>query len=108
MNVVHTKHPILVALAVLALVLVSAPAVMAQTALSAEADRPKVDLNTASQADLERLPGIGAVMARQIVDGRPYSSVADLSKSGAAGPYRRCDYASREGGPDGQSRRGNR
>ena len=42
----------------------------------------KVDLNTASQKDLEGLPGIGSATAKKIVAGRPYSSPADLSKAG--------------------------
>jgi Helix-hairpin-helix motif len=41
-----------------------------------------VDLNTASQADLEKIPGVGTATAKKIVSGRPYSSVADLSKAG--------------------------
>jgi Helix-hairpin-helix motif len=41
-----------------------------------------VDLNTASQAELVSVPGIGASTAKKIIAGRPYSSVADLSKAG--------------------------
>lgn len=41
-----------------------------------------VDLNSASQADLEKVPGIGSATAKKIVSNRPYSSVADLSKAG--------------------------
>ncbi len=41
-----------------------------------------VDLNTATQTELQSVPGIGAATAKKIVAGRPYSSVADLSKAG--------------------------
>jgi predicted flap endonuclease-1-like 5' DNA nuclease len=42
----------------------------------------RVDLNTATVAELEGLPGIGPAYAKRIVDNRPYASVADLSKAG--------------------------
>lgn len=45
-----------------------------------------VDLNTASESDLEALPGIGPVLAKRIVENRPYASVADLSKAGVPAP----------------------
>lgn len=41
-----------------------------------------VDLNAASEADLEKVPGIGAATAKKIVTNRPYSSTAELSKAG--------------------------
>src|SRR6478672_5618640 len=42
----------------------------------------KVDLNKATPAQLEELPGIGPALAKKIVAGRPYKSVDDLSKAG--------------------------
>lgn len=42
----------------------------------------KVDLNSATQAELEKLPGIGPASAKKIITGRPYSTVSDLSRAG--------------------------
>lgn len=39
-----------------------------------------VNVNTATSAELQELPGIGPVLARAIIDGRPYSSVDDLGR----------------------------
>jgi hypothetical protein len=41
-----------------------------------------VDINSASQAALESLPGIGPATAKKIITGRPYSSAGDLAKAG--------------------------
>jgi hypothetical protein len=42
----------------------------------------KIDLNTASENELDSLPGVGPATVKKIINGRPYSSVDDLSKAG--------------------------
>jgi competence protein ComEA len=45
-----------------------------------------VDINSASQKELEGLTGIGPVMAQRIIEGRPYRSVSDLRRVKGIGP----------------------
>jgi hypothetical protein len=42
----------------------------------------KVDLNNATQSELEKLPGVGQATAKKIIAGRPYTTVGDLTKAG--------------------------
>lgn len=41
---------------------------------------PPLDVNTAKEAELQRLPGIGPAMSARIVAARPFASVEDLRK----------------------------
>jgi competence ComEA-like helix-hairpin-helix protein len=47
-----------------------------------------INVNTASLAEPEVLPGIGPVIARRIVEGRPYRSVDDLDRVRGIGKKR--------------------
>lgn len=44
-----------------------------------------ININTASQKELESLTGIGPVYAQNIIEHRPYSSVEELTSKGALG-----------------------
>jgi len=59
------------------------PVTPSRRAAPATASGP-VDINTASQKDLEALKGIGPATARKIIAARPFSSVDDLARAGVS------------------------
>jgi len=50
----------------------------------AQAQKDLVDLNKASEKELETLKGVGPATAKKIIENRPYKSVEELSKAGLA------------------------
>ncbi len=61
------------------------PAASGRTAVKPNASGKQaalVDINTATEAELEHVPGIGPAYAKKIIAGRPYADVKELSKSG--------------------------
>ena len=51
------------------------------TKVSAQASKALVDLNTASEKELEEIKGVGPATAKKIIAGRPYKSIDDLKKA---------------------------
>jgi DNA uptake protein ComE-like DNA-binding protein len=43
---------------------------------------PKVDINSAFQVELEKLPGITRLLAKKIIANRPYLALEDLKRVG--------------------------
>ena len=55
-----------------------APAPAAVPSRTAAAAGPRIDVNSATEQQLDALPGIGPARAKAIVAGRPYADLADL------------------------------
>jgi len=82
MSLKSNRAGVLPLVSVLVLVLLAAaPAIAAPQVAKAPPAGP-VDVNTASQTQLEALPGVGTVTAKRIIAARPYASVQDLSRAG--------------------------
>ena len=76
-KVLGVKWRALLVVAAVALVLI-----FTQGTVFSAAKAGSVDINTATQAELEAIKGIGPVTAKKIIDNRPYKSLADLKKAG--------------------------
>jgi competence ComEA-like helix-hairpin-helix protein len=69
-----------IGLAVLVLIVVIASLVPPPKVRSLEKGSRLVNINTATAAELESLPGIGPSLAQLVIAGRPYKDVADLAR----------------------------
>lgn len=74
-NMLNLRGQILLVIAAMSLFLI-----FTQGTVVWAAPKGLVDINTASQADLEAVKGIGPVTAKKIIDNRPYKSLAELNK----------------------------
>jgi DNA uptake protein ComE-like DNA-binding protein len=71
---------LLSAIAVAVALLFASPGVSwaKETPAKAAQKKQKLDVNSASEAELKELPGIGDAYAKKIVDGRPYKAKDEL------------------------------
>jgi len=66
----------------LVLAVVALALIFSQGTSLAAAKKSLVDINTASQAELEAVKGVGSATAKKIIANRPYKSLDELSKAG--------------------------
>ncbi len=71
----------LIAWVVVFALLMAPNATMAQ-GKPANAPKGLIDLNTASEKEIQEIKGVGPAMAKKIIAGRPYRAVSDLAKAG--------------------------
>jgi competence protein ComEA len=64
------------------------PQPKSKSAVPTDDSTDKVNINSADQATLESLPGIGPTVAKAIIAGRPYDSVDDLDRVRGLGKRR--------------------
>ena len=69
-------------MAILGMMVTTAMVLNSPMAYGQAKDKALLNLNTASQKELEVLKGVGPATAKKIIAGRPYNSVAELSKAG--------------------------
>ena len=76
------KSFVLIISTVFVLGIVSTPVQAAKEADAQKSVAALVDINSATQKELETIKGVGPVMAKKIIAGRPYKSVEELSRAG--------------------------
>jgi competence ComEA-like helix-hairpin-helix protein len=72
-------------------VTVSSPAEAAFSTPPRFPGQTKLDINTASEAELENIPGIGASIAQRIIEARPFKSADDLQRVKGIGAGKRYE-----------------
>ena len=82
MNVVIDKFFCTRWRAALVMAIVALALTFSQGTSLAAAKKSLVDINTASQAELEAVKGVGPASAKKIIANRPYKSLDELSKAG--------------------------
>jgi len=68
--------------AALVMAVVALALVFSQGASLAAAKKSLVDINSATQAELEAVKGVGPATAKKIIANRPYKSLDELGKAG--------------------------